>query len=99
MSKFTDFFNKIAYWFTDGTSKGTSIGKLILLGLTIITPIFLIMSAPWLAWVSIAPENRYDVKYNWLQDFMWIWPVCVFAIGFISVIVYMIYNYIKDTSK
>ena len=49
MKKLQDIFDKIAYWFTDGTSKGTSIGKLILLGLTIITPIFLIMSAPWLA--------------------------------------------------
>ena len=99
MSKATDFFNKLGYWFTSGGSKGAGLGKIILMGLSIITPLFLIMSAPWLAWVSIAPEHRYDVQYDWLQDFMIIWPICLFAIGFFSAIGYMIYNYVKDTKQ
>lgn len=97
MSKATDFFNKIGYWFTDGGAKGTGILKLILLGLTIITPLFLIMAAPWLAWTSISPEYRFDEKYYWLQDFMIAWPIVIFALGFFSVIGKLIYNYVKDT--
>ena len=99
MSRATDFFNKLGYWVTDGTSKGTGIGKAILMGLTIITPLFLLMSAPWLAWTSISPEYRFDEKYNWLQDFMIAWPIVIFALGFFSAVGYMIYNYVKDTKK
>ena len=103
MSKFTeklsDLSNSFGYWITGGSAKGTSLGKSILLGLLVIVPIFLIMSAPWLVWVSIAPEHRYDVKYNWLQDFMWIWPVVLFGLGFLSLLGYMIYNSTQDGPK
>jgi len=94
--KFSNFFESAGFWFTNGEVKGSSTGRLILLGLTIITPIFLIMSAPWLAWISIAPEHRYDLQYNWLQDFMWIWPVVLFGIGFLSLLSYMIYMSITN---
>ena len=54
------------------------------------------MAAPWLAWVALSPETRYLAQYDWLQEFAWIWPTCLFAIGFLSTIVYMIYNSTKD---
>lgn len=90
--KISNIISSVEFWLTDGNSKGTSTGKTILLGLLIITPIFLIMIAPFLAWIAIAPEHRYDVKYEWLQNMSWIWPICIFALGFIGVIASMIYN-------
>lgn len=74
-----------------------TIGKAMIVGFSVITPLFLIMSAPWLSWIAIAPEHRYDVKYNWLQDFMWIWPVCLFGVIFLSLVGWMIYNNLKDS--
>jgi len=100
MSKFKEklinFIDSVEYWFSDGDNKGVSLWKTALLGLTIITPLFFIMAAPWLSWIAISPEHRYDEKYNWLQDMSWIWPVCIFALGFIGVLVSIIYNSIND---
>ena len=99
MNKSKSVFNSIGYWITDGNLKGTSTGKLILLGLGIMVPIFLVAIAPFLAWISIAPEHRYDEKYYWLQDLSWIWPVCIVVLGVLSAIGYMLYNYIRDTKS
>jgi len=99
MNKIKLFFDLIGYWAIGGNSRGISIGKAVLLGLSIMTPIFLVALAPFLAWISIAPEHRYDEKYYWLQDMSWIWPVCIVALGFISTLAYIIYNNIKDTKS
>jgi len=101
MSKFSDKFSKISnsigYWFTDGVSKGTSIGKLILMGLSIMTPLFLIGASFWLRWISISPEHRYDVKYNWLQDMAWIWPVSLLGgVCFLGLVGWLIYNGVQQ---
>jgi hypothetical protein len=85
--KLTNLYKSISYWFTSGDSKGISIAKATLLGLLIITPIALIMLAPFIAWIAIPAENRYDIKYYWLQDMSWIWPIVLFGIGFIISII------------
>lgn len=95
--KLSNITNSLGFWFTGGTAKETPTWRLALLGLSIMTPIFLIMSAPWLAWISIAAENRYDVKYNWLQDFMIAWPIALFGVLFLSVVGYLIYNGVKQS--
>ena len=97
MKKLTDFFNKVGFWFTSGTSKGTGLGKLILLGLSIATPLFLILSSFWLRWISIAPEHRYDSKYNWLQDMAWIWPLSLGGgVCFLGVVGWLIYSGVQQ---
>jgi len=76
-----------------------TLAKAALVGLSIIIPIFLIAAAPSIAWFSIAADKRYDEKYYWLQDFMWIWPVCLVGLGFLGALGYMIYNNLRDTGK
>lgn len=94
--KLSNLSNKFGFWITNGTSK-TSSGKLILLGLMIMVPILLAMITPWLVWVGIAPEHRYDIQYNWLQDFMIIWPLALFGIMFLSVVGWLIYSGVKQS--
>ena len=103
MSKFTDsfsnFFNKLGFWFTGGDSKGkTPVGRLVLLGLLIMTPIFLIGASFWLRWISISPEHRYDAKYNWIQDMAWIWPLSFLGgVCFLGVVGWLIYSVIQQS--
>lgn len=85
--KIANLYKSIHYWFFAGDSKGISLGKAVILGLSIVTPLFLIMAAPFLAWISIPADKRYDEKYYWLQDMSWIWPVVLFGIGFIISII------------
>lgn len=89
-----NLFEKIGDYF--GTGNFT-LGKAVTLGLGIITPIFLFVLTPFIVWIAIPAEHRYDEKYYWLQDMSWIWPVCWVGIGFLSAIGWMIYNYVKDT--
>lgn len=97
--KLSDLSSSFGYWITGGSAKGTSLGKTILMGLLVIVPIFLIMAAPWLGWVSIPAEHRYDIQYNWLQDFMWIWPVSLFGVMFLSIIGWLIYDGVQQSKE
>lgn len=83
-------FDKIMF-FLNGDKK-TSLGKTILMGLMVMVPVLLILIAPWLGWISIPADQRYDVKYNWLQDLMVIWPLVLFGVSFLSLIGWFIYD-------
>lgn len=100
MSKFTDkisnITNSLGYWFTGGVSKETPIGRLVLLALSILVPIVLILIAPWLAWLSIAPEHRYYAQYNWLQDLQFYWPLSIGILLFLATVGGLIYYVVKQ---
>ena len=87
-----DLFNKLGLWITNGTNPGFTTGEAVILGLSIMTPIFLIMLAPFLIWLALPSALQNSDKYYWLQNMGWIWPLCIFGLGFIGVIGIMIYS-------
>lgn len=59
--------------------------------------LFLLLITPSIVWFSL--PNKYASKNDWLQDFTWAMPVTVGGALFITVVVIMIVNYVRDTKK
>jgi len=59
--------------------------------------LFLLLITPSIVWFSL--PNKYSSKNDWLQDFSWAFPVTVAGALFITVVVIMIVNYVRDTKK
>lgn len=74
---------------------GFSMGRAILAGLVVMTPIFLFILAPSIIFYSMDGSIRYK-KYPWLEDFAWIWAACTFGIMFLTVLIYLIVTGIRD---
>jgi len=84
------FIESIYFFFSEKSSNVTFIG------LSIMIPIFLLMMTPWLIFISIPIEKRNSGDFQWLENMSWIWPICIFAICFIGLIVRTLYNeYLK----
>jgi len=90
---------KIKDAIVDYFSKGTLVSNMVL-GLCLITPIFLVAAFPAIVLYGFIPSGiRYEERFYWLQDMSWIWPCVIVGIGFLSALGYMIYNNLRDTGK
>lgn len=85
MSKLQDWWNSI---------DPNTVRKLIKIPYAIL---FLVLITPSIIWLSI--PNNYESKNDWLQDFAWIFPLTIIGAGFITTVVWIVFNYIRDTKK
>ncbi len=74
----------------------TTMSKNILRGLAVIVPIFVLANSFWIAWVCIPADQRYDKKYDWLQDTMVYFPIALVGACFLAGVIWMLFNYIRD---
>lgn len=59
--------------------------------------LFLLLITPSIVWFSL--PDKYASKNDWLQDFMWAAATTIGGALFITVVVIMIINYVRDTKK
>ena len=99
MSKASNFFNTIGFYLTGGSNKGTTTCNNIILGLLVVVPVFLVMIAPYFAWLGLSPTNQASDKFYWLQSLALIWPLSLFGVLAVALIAWVIYNAVKNPSN
>lgn len=59
--------------------------------------LFLLLITPSIVWFSL--PNKYASKNDWLQDFSVYFPLSIGLALFVTVVVLLIVNYVRDTKK
>ena len=85
--------NKLKNWYESLEPENQS--KLI--RWTVFPLLFILLITPSITWLFL--PDKYNSKHDWLQDFAWIFPLTIVGAGFITTVVWMIFNYIRDTKK
>lgn len=77
-------------------SKGWSLGKATLYGLSITIPILLFVLVPFIVWLVLPQTNDYKQLFEMLS---WVFPTIVIGGGFLFFVGYFIYDGIKQSKS